>query len=349
MIAPVTHILPLTRIRRSRMLPGKGDVLVMTGDTVTATEVVAEANLPGAHLLLDVRRMLGLKSPAEIPQYIERKVGDRVEKGDIIAQIEGIFSRVVRAPAAAEIVAIQKGQVLLELIGDKFELLAGVNGTVSEVLPERGAIIEANGALIQGVWGNHQVAFGTLTCLAEAPDSELKRASIENSLRGVLIAAGHVVKDEVLTAANQLPIAGMILAGMASDLVPTALKVKFPIMLVEGFGHLPMNSKAFQLLNVNNKREASLNAGWEPLLGERPELLIPLPAEGNPVLNTSEFLPGKTVRIHSMPLTGAIGTIITTRPGQPRLANGLRAPVADVRLENGRTLTIPLVNMDVLE
>jgi len=349
MIAPVTHILPLTRIRRSRMLPGKGNVLVTAGDPVSATDVVAEAYLPGAHVLLDLRHMLGIHSLAEIQQCIERKVGDRVEKGDVIAQMEGILSKVVRAPADAEIVAIQKGQVLLELLGDKFELLAGLNGMVSEVLPERGAVIEANGALIQGVWGNQRVSFGTLACLAESPESELKRASIDKSLLGAVVAAGFVAKEEVLTAADQLPIAGMILSSIASHLVPAAMRVKYPIILIEGFGYLPMNSKAFQLLTANNKRELSLNASWEPLLGERPEAFIPLPAEGNPILNTSEFLPGKTVRIHSLPLAGAVGTIIYTRPGQSKLANGLRAPAADIRLENGRTVTVPLANMDLLE
>ncbi len=348
MIAPVTHILPLVKVRRPRMLPGKGNVLVIPGDEVAATDVVAEAYLPGAHILFDLRRALGIP-PEEVHQYIERKVNDPVEKGDVIAQMDGIIPRVVRAPTAGVIVAIQKGQVLLESFGDKIELKAGMNGVISEILPERGAVVEGHGALIQGVWGNHRVNLGTLVRQAEAPDSELTRANLDVSLRGGIVIGGFIAKADALAAAEELPVKGLILASMGSHLIPAAKKASFPIILIEGFGRLPMNSKAFQLLVANEKREASLNAGWDPLLGDRPEVFIPLPAEGTPVLNASEFLPGKTVRIHSLPLAGAVGTLLFTRPGQSRLPNGLRAPAAEVRLENGRTVTIPLANMDVLE
>ena len=71
--------------------------------------------------------------------------------------------------------------------------------------------------------------------------------------------------------------------------------------------------------------------------------------EGAPVLNASELQTGKTVRIRSLPFAGAIGTIALIRPGQTRLANGLRASAADIRLENDRVVTIPLANLDVLE
>lgn len=348
MIAPVTHILPLVKVRRPRMLPGKGSVLVNPGDQVKATDVVAEAYLPGSHVMIDLRRALGVP-PDEAHQYIERKVGDQVEKGDVIAQTEGIIPRVIRAPSAGVVIAIQKGQVLLELFGDKLEVPAGMDGVVSEILPERGAVIEGHGALIQGVWGNHRVNHGTLVRQAETPDSELTRSNLNVSLRGGVVIAGFVTKMEALAAAEELPVKGLILASMGSHLVSAALKVSFPIILIEGFGRLPMNSKAFELLTANERKGVSLNAAWDPLIGERPEVFVPLPAEGAPVLNASEFIPGKTVRIHSLPLAGAVGTILLIRPGQTRFPNGLRATAADVRLENDRTVTIPLANMDVLE
>jgi hypothetical protein len=210
-------------------------------------------------------------------------------------------------------------------------------------------LVEGHGALIQGVWGNHRVNLGTLVRQAEAPDSELKRSNLDVSLRGGVVVGGFVAKTDALEAAEELPVKGLILASMGSHLIPAAMKVSYPIVLIEGFGRLPMNSKAFQLLTANEKREVSLNAGWDPLLGERPEVFIPLPAEGSPVLNVSEFLPGKTVRIRSLPHAGSIGTIVLTRPGQTRFPNGLRAPAAEIRLENGKTITIPLANMDVLE
>lgn len=349
MIAPVTHILPIARIQRSRMLPCTGEVLVLPGDKVGATDTIAEAHAPGPHVMLDVRRALGIPRIEDAQQLIERKVGDQLEKGDVIAQVGGVLPRVVRAPANGVIVAIQKGQVYLELFGEKIELKAGINGIVTQVLPEHGAVVEGNGSLIQGVWGNHKVSFGTLVRQAETMDSELTRANLDDSLRGTVVLAGCLGKSDALAVAEELPLKGLILASMSSHLVPLALKASFPLILIEGFGRIPMNSKAFNLLASNEKKEVSINSNWNSILGDRPEIFISLPAEAQPILDTAEFLPGKTVRIHSDPNAGAVGAIMRIRPGQVRLPNGLRAPAADIRLENGQVITLPLANLDVLE
>jgi len=349
MIAPVTHILPLTRIRRSRMLPGIGMVLAMLGQRVNATDVVAEMSIPGAHVLLDIRRALGMRRYDETLKLIDRKVGDRLEKGDVIAQTDGLVQRVVRAPFTGRIIAIQKGQVLLEQPGGKLELKAGLTGIIVDTLPDHGVVIEASGGLLQGVWGNYRTNIGLLLCQSESPDEELARSNLDMSMRGAIVQAGYLGNPDALAAANELPIRGLILGSMASHLIPAAMKVSFPILLTEGFGRIPMNSKAYTMLRTNEKRDVSLNSNWDPNLGDRPELFIPLPADGNPVLDTTEFQPGKTVRIHSAPYFGLVGVISVVRSGQTRFANGLRAPAADVRLENGQVVSLPLANIDVLE
>ena len=98
MIAPVTHILPLTHIHRSRMLPGQGQVLVRVGQKVSATDSVAETTLTGEHVLIDIRQALGLHSISQAHRLIDRKPGERVEKGDILAQTGRLFSRVHTYP-----------------------------------------------------------------------------------------------------------------------------------------------------------------------------------------------------------------------------------------------------------
>lgn len=349
MIAPVTHILPLARIRRSRMLPGKGIVLAMSGQRVNATEVIAEMDLPGAHFLIDVRRALGMKRYDETLKLIDRKVGDSLEKGDVIAQTEGLVQRVVRAPFNGTIIAIQKGQVLLEQPGGKLELKAGLTGVVVEVLPEHGVVIEASGALVQGTWGNHRTNIGMLLCQADSPDQELTRANLDMSMRGAIVLSGYLGDPDALAASNELQLRGLILGSMSSSLISSALKVNFPILLTDGFGHIPMNNNAFKLLKTNEKRDITLNSNWDSLLGDRPEVFIPLPADGNPVLDSTEFTPGKIVRIHSEPYAGKIGAISRIRAGQTRLPNGLRAPAADIRLETGQVVLLPLANLDVLE
>ena len=62
MFVPVTHFLPLTKIRRERLLPIPGRVLVHTGQKVIATDVIAETKLVNQHVLLDISSILGISS-----------------------------------------------------------------------------------------------------------------------------------------------------------------------------------------------------------------------------------------------------------------------------------------------
>lgn len=349
MIAPVTHILPLVQIRRARMLPGKGRVLARVGQKVNAADIIAESDVPGAHTLIDVRRILGLRRTEMAHRLMERKAGERVEKGDILAQTGGLLSKVIRAPVDGQIVAIQRGQVLLERAGTKFELKAGLTGTVTEVLPERGVIIESSGSLIQGVWGNGQINLGMLHCLAKQPDDELTRSDLDMSLRGSVVLGGWVEKSDTLIAADELPLRGLILGSMSSDLVPVALKINCPVVLIEGFGRIPMNASAFKLLTTNEKRDVSIDASWDAIRGDRPEIVIPLPAQGQPPHDMLEFNPGQTVRMIVPPHAGQIGTLLSLRPGLTALPNGVRVPCADIRLENSQVVIAPLANLDVLE
>ena len=349
MIAPVTHILPLAHIRRARMLPAKGRVTTRVGQSVNAIDIVAEADLVGKHILIDVRRILGLRRVDQAHRLIERKPGERVEQGDILAQTSGLLPKVIRAPEDAYIVAIQRGQILLEKPGQKFELQAGLTGTVSEVLPERGVVIEAHGSLIQGVWGNGRINIGLLNIPASDPLEELTRAHLDMTLRGTVVLGGHVSNPDALAAGEELPLRGLIVGSISADLIKTALGVSYPIIVMDGFGNIPMNQPAFTLLKTYEKRDLSLNAGWDPARGERPEIVIPLPALGQRPRDSAEFAIGKTVRALSMPFTAQTGTIVTIRPGLTRLPNGLRVSAADVRMENGQVVTIPLANLDVLE
>ena len=71
MIAAVTRVSILTTIRRRRVLPVIGRVLVRRGQKVAATDVIASADLAPQHLMLDIARGLGLP-PDQAGSYIQR-------------------------------------------------------------------------------------------------------------------------------------------------------------------------------------------------------------------------------------------------------------------------------------
>ncbi len=351
MPAPVSHMLPLTTVRRARLLQNPGRVLVRTGQMVTATDVIAETYLPEHHYLLDVRRTLGISSVNKAAGLIQRREGEKVQKGDVIAETGGLFSRVIRAPQDGVVVSVNAGQVWIEALGEPFKLRAGMPGTVTDVIADRGAILETSAALVQGVWGNGLIDLGVLLSLARTPDDELTRDRLDVSMRGAVVLGGYCDKPDVLKAAADLQLRGLVLAGINPNILRAAAALKFPLIVIEGFGRIPFNPTAYRLLTSNEKRDAALNAAaWDAYTGERPEVVIPLPAAGgDPAPDTLEFSAGQNVRLHGAPYLGQTGTIIALRGGSAALQNGLRAPAADIRLENGERVLIPLANLDVLE
>lgn len=350
MLAPVVHILPLTTVRRERVLPVPGRILVRQGQKVAPRDGVAEAAIAPEHLLLNVPRALGITA-REAKNLIDRTVGEPVEEGDLIAGPVGITRRVLRAPVAGRIALIRDGKVLLEVETPPHRLRAGLAGVVVDLIADRGVVIESVGALIQGVWGNGRMEFGLMQNQLETPDARLTGAEIDVSLRGAVVLGGYCEDPKALQNAAEVPLRGMILSSMAASLVPLALKMPFPVLVLRGFGFQPLDSASFKLLTSNQNREVSVNAvAFDRFSGTRPEVMIPLPASSEPPtpMETEDFAAGQRVRLLRAVEQNSIGTIQFIHEQPVALPGGLRAMAAQIDLENGESLTAPLANMEIL-
>ena len=350
MQAPVHHIIGYTSIVRERLLPISGTVLVHLNQKVNPNDVIAEANWAREHVLLDVARILGV-NPNVADRLIKCKADDRLAASAEIAVGKGLFARSVAAPREGRVVLVGGGQVLMEVGESKMELRAGISGTVIEVIPNRGAVIQTAGALVQGVWGNGRIDSGLLTNLAEKPDGVLDAGRMDVSMRGFVILAGMVKDVETLKAAADLPVRGLILSSLYSSLIPQAREMRYPIIVTDGFGPLPMNSAAYKLLSTNVKRDVTVNAeAYDRYSGARPEIIISLPTSAAPPAprEVETFAPGLQVRMRRPPALGMIGSIVAMKPGLTMLLSGLRAPAAEVKLENGEMVIVPLVNLEVV-
>jgi hypothetical protein len=350
MLAPVLHILPLTTIVRERTLPVAGKVNAHVNQRVSPTDVVAEANFAREHVLLDVARTFGV-SPTAADKMIKVNEGDRLEQGALVAESGGLISRSIKAPRAGRVMVAGGGQVLMEVGDARIQLRAGLPGVVTRIIPERGVVIRTAGALIQGTWGNGRIDNGLMTSLVEKTDDVLSVDRLDVSLRGSVILGGHVRDMETLRAAAELPVRGLIISSILSSLLQTAVQMRFPILVLDGFGAMPMNSAAFKLLTTNNKREVTVNAEhFDRYSGSRPEAIIPLPVSTEPdePINYEMFAVGQQVRMRRAPHAGMIGSILNLPAGLSFLPSGLRAPAAEVKLENGESVLAPLVNLEVV-
>lgn len=350
-LTPLTHVLPLTTIRRERSLPIPGAVTARVNQKVQAADVVAEAETTPRHIFLDIARSLGIPRQ-EVAKLLTRAEGDRVEAGEALAGPVGFSRRTVRTPSDGRIVQIMDGRVLLAVRGQHFELRAGFPGTITATDGTSIVSLETTGALIQAKWGNGGQDFGVMRMIGEGSGSRLQTGQLDINLRGAVLVAGTCDHPAPLHQATELSVRGVILGSISSELIPVARRLPYPLVILEGFGRLAINEPAYNLLSSNVGREAAIDARPSSPYGNRkPEVIIPLPATKETDLPDEVILleSGVRVRILRSPHQSQVGVVQEILDQAVVYPSGVRAWSAVVALEAEGSVTVPLANLEVLQ
>ena len=162
-----------TVVKRRRLLPLPGTVLVEVGHRVRSDQAVARAELPGKVYPINLANQLSIV-PDEIKDYLVKKEGDSVEKDEIIAENKPLikwFKTEIRSPVAGTIEARSEvtGQVLLREPPRVVNLLAHIDGTIVETIPSQGVVVETTCSLVQGIFGIGGEAWGELLVAVSSP------------------------------------------------------------------------------------------------------------------------------------------------------------------------------------
>jgi len=348
------RITPSTTVRRERMLPTRGEVLVRPGEVVSSSDVVARCELPGEIRVVDASRHLRLER-AKADRYVRVAVGDRVQSGGVLAAPQGLLGRFkrCRAPVDGQVLEVGNGLILLQAAPSTFELRAHIKGQITNVMPERGVVISTTGALLEGIWGHGGEAEGVLKMLVDSPHKPLRARAIDVSCHGTLVVGGRILEEQIFEQAIEAKVRGIIAGSASADLRPALEALPIPVMLSEGFGTLPMSPPVYSLLQANMGREAIMNADtktrWDV---KRPDVLIPLQAEEPAPYVQHTAVPleaGMLVRIARAPHMGAMGTVMHIPAARPQtVESGARLPVAEVELEDEDLVLIPLANLELI-
>lgn len=359
------------RHRARRMLPVPGDVLVGVGDRVSATHVVAQATMPGDVTPVNVANALSVP-PGEVPAAMLVREGDRIALGDLVARSKGIFGLFraeYRAKTAGTIESVSgvTGQVIVRGEPKPVRVLAYLSGDVVEVLPREGAVIEAEVAFIQGIFGIGGEAFGEIVLACESPAEELTADLVTDSMAGKVIVGGARMTGEAIRKAVAVGAAAVVSGGMDdADLrailgydlgvaVTGSERIGTTLVVTEGFGEIAMAERTYRLLAEHEGRSAAANGTTQIRAGVlRPEIVIPLgPAAADepvrPAAAGGLLRLGTPVRIIRDPHFGLIGNVAALPPEPAVLPSGSKARVLDVRLDSGHTVTVPRANVELIE
>jgi len=145
---PGLRVTEKTIIRKRRVLPIPGDVLVKEGEHVDASTVVAQTDLPGKVRTVNIINALGIM-PEEIRQFMLKREGDSVEQGEPIAENKPFirwFRTQVKSPIVGTVENISEvtGQIMLREPPQPLELRAYVDGRVIEVIGREGVVVEGD-------------------------------------------------------------------------------------------------------------------------------------------------------------------------------------------------------------
>ncbi|MCG3208052.1 MAG: hypothetical protein FOGNACKC_01653 [Anaerolineae bacterium] len=367
MLLPSININPNNRISVRRMLPVPGELLVSPGEAVNALTVVARAERPGGHRVIDLTRQFG-QFELDMDEVLRVEAGEVVTPNTVLAAYRGgvsLLEKSVRAPAAGYVAAVGPGWILLETGRFVTEIQAFISGVVTRVLGNRGVIIEADGATVSATCGFGGEAVGRLQRLVNAPYEALTPDNLGENAKETIVLGGRTLDETTLRKADDWQVRGIIVGSIPAALLHLDPPARVRVVATEGFGDAPMSPYTFGLLTQLTRREVSirgqtpgLTAAPDNPLSELPPVILapaPLPTRGGyvglspaPKKEKASAERGSKVRVIQGRLLGASGTIDLIPP-EPQLTEaGMLSPGAFVKLSNDVHF-IPWANLELID
>ncbi|MBA5870506.1 MAG: hypothetical protein GDA68_10985 [Nitrospira sp. CR2.1] len=359
-----------TTVRRRRILPLPGSVLVKVGDAVHADTAVARAELPGKVVPLNLANQLGI-APDEINDYLVKKEKDSVQKDDVLAENKPFIKWLkteIRSPITGKVESVSTitGQILLREPPRVLELRGYIDGVVAEVHSDQGVTVESTCSLVQGIFGIGGETSGELVMGVKAPDQPLVPEQLTPSMKGKVVVGGAFLSAATMARAKELGIVGLVVGGIHDKDLRALLgydlgvaitgteQVGFTLILTEGFGTIPMAPKTFALLSAHAGEKASISGATQIRAGViRPEIIIPhsgsaavtkvAPAEREGIQL------GDPVRVIRDPLFGKIGAVSGLPSELRAIPTESEVRVLEVRFPDGTTTVVPRANIEVIE
>lgn len=356
--------------RAQRILPVSGDVLVNVGDKTQAKDVIAKAELPGDVFPVNLSHALSVP-PSEVKDCLLLSKDDLIYAGDLIAQSKGIFGFFktdyhAKSTGILETVSDITGQIIIRGAPQPIEILSYLAGEVIEILPDEGAVIESEVAMIQGIFGIGGEAYGAIHLLVDKPSDSITPDMLTPELEGKIVIGGSRMSYETIQKAVEVGASAIVSGGIddqdMKDLLGYDLgvaitgseKIGTTVIITEGFGDIAMAEKTFEILRKFQGAEASVSGATQIRAGVmRPEILVPLEQQSanhqGQDAHVGQLEIGRPVRMIRDPYFGLLGKVSALPPEPQLLDSGSKARVLEVETGSGDRIIVPRANIELIE
>ncbi|MDP5957596.1 MAG: hypothetical protein QGF82_02470 [Candidatus Marinimicrobia bacterium] len=367
---PGLKVLHETKIDKERRLPLKGTVTVEKGKFVTPDDIVAKTDLPGNVQMVNVANQLNIDAE-DVNDAMIAKEGTSVSKGEMIAETKGLFGLFktnVTAPVdgTIEVISDTTGQVVIREAPIPVEIDAYMSGSIKNVIPEEGVVIESEGVFIQGIFGIGGESRGDLAVIVDNREDEITEEMLTSELEGKIIVGGSFISLKAYKKAIQLKVAGVVVGGFnyfdLEDILGYTLGVAITgsedlvtsLIVTEGYGKIRMGTQTFDLLKEHHGKFASVNGATQIRAGViRPEIVIPLTKDqlkgDHKDADASEGIQaGSLVRVIRAPFFGRMGKVIDLPSELRKMESETMVRVAIIEID-GKNVEIPRANLEMVE
>jgi len=367
---PGLKVLHETKIDKERRLPLKGKVVVEKGASVSPDDIVATTDLPGNVQMVNVANILNIDAQ-DINEVMQVNEGEQVTKGQLIAETKGLFGLFksnVESPVdgTLEVISETTGQIVLREPPIPVEIDAYMSGSIQNVLPEEGVVIESDGVFIQGIFGIGGESRGDIVIVTDDREGEITEDMITSDLEGKIIVGGSFISLNAYKKAIQTKVAGVVVGGFnyfdLEDILGYTLGVAITgsedlvtsLIVTEGYGKIRMGQRTFDLLNEHNGKFASVNGATQIRAGViRPEIVISLTQDqlkgDSKDVDASEGIQeGSLVRVIRAPHFGRMGKVVELPSELRKMESETMVRVAIIEID-GENVEIPRSNLEMVE
>lgn len=196
-------------------IPADSEILVKEGESVSPETAVALIDSAISTLDIEMARILKIK-PQNISQYLKRKIGDKIAKGDVIAEKKAFFSSmIIKSPTDGNISSIDLKAGSLTMISGsekKEKIYAALSGKVKKI-KDKVIDIESEAKEFEAEAGSGERTHGRLHHLK---GENIGVLDVKGDIDQTIILV-HNITGAGISKANAMGVRGFILEKEAEE------------------------------------------------------------------------------------------------------------------------------------